>query len=60
MDLRLFHVSEEADIAKFSPRKPSRDVGKDVGLVWSINEKCLPNFLTPRDCPRVTYHAGEN
>ena len=22
--------------------------------------KRLPNFLTPRDCPRVTYHIGKN
>src|SRR5690606_39288884 len=30
------------------------------GLVWAINEVCLPNFLTPRNCPRVTYHCNEN
>lgn len=57
--MRLFHVSEEPDIAVFHPRKPTRtDLDPDVGLVWAIDEARLPNFLTPRDCPRVTYHVG--
>ena len=56
--MRLFHVSEEPDIAQFTPRIPTReDLDKSKGLVWAINDQCLPNFLTPRDCPRVTYHA---
>lgn len=59
--MRLFHVSEESDIKIFNPRVPERnDLDKSVGVVWAINERCLPNFLTPRDCPRVTYHIGEN
>jgi len=59
--MRLFHVSEESNIAIFNPRIPERDdLDKNVGLVWAIDEKHLPNFLTPRDCPRVTYHVGEN
>lgn len=54
--MRLFHVSEEADIKEFSPRPPSRnDLDPSVGLVWAIDEKHLPNFLTPRNCPRVCY-----
>jgi len=58
--MRLFHISEEADIKKFIPRVPSRnDVNKPKGLVWALNERCLPNYLTPRDCPRVTYHAAK-
>lgn len=59
--MRLFHISEENDIKLFKPRKPYRTDMKDsVPLIWAINEKCLPNFLTPRDCPRVTYHVGKN
>lgn len=59
--MRLFHVSEENNIDIFNPRIPERDdLDKSVGLVWAIDEKHLPNFLTPRDCPRVTYHIGEN
>lgn len=59
--MRLFHVSEEENIEVFEPRLPSRnDLDKNVGLVWAIDEARLPNFLTPRDCPRVTYHINEN
>lgn len=59
--MRLFHVSEEPDIEVFYPRTPTRnDLDKNVGLVWAIDEDRLPNFLTPRDCPRVTYHIGKN
>ncbi|QOY35466.1 DUF6886 family protein [Anaerobacillus isosaccharinicus] len=58
--MRLFHVSEESDIQIFVPRLPVRkDLDQSKGLVWAINETCLPNFLTPRDCPRVTYHCNE-
>ncbi len=59
--MRLFHVSEESGIERFEPRLPKRtDIDHSVGLVWAVDEKRLPNFLTPRDCPRVTYHIGEN
>ncbi len=59
--MRLFHVSEEQDIRIFHPRIPDRDdMDKSVGLVWAIDEKRLPNFLTPRNCPRVTYHINSN
>lgn len=58
--MRLFHVSEEENIQIFEPRLPSRnDLDKNIGLVWAIDESRLPNFLTPRDCPRVTYHIGK-
>lgn len=57
--MRLFHVSEEADIPVFRPRPPGRrDLDPDVGLVWAIDEARLPNYLTPRDCPRVAYHVS--
>ena len=55
--MHLFHASEEPDITVFHPRLPSRrDLDPTVGLVWAIDEEHLPNFLTPRDCPRVTFH----
>jgi hypothetical protein len=58
--MRLFHVSEEPDIAQFVPRIPYRsDMDKSKGLVWSLTEPSLPNWLTPRDCPRVGYRATE-
>ena len=57
--MRLFHVSEEPDIKVFEPRFPTRkDLNQNIGLVWAIDEARLPNFLTPRDCPRVAYHVG--
>ena len=57
--MRLFHVSEQPDITTFIPRTPLRnDLDKSKRLVWAINEQCLPNFLTPRECPRVAYHAS--
>jgi len=59
--MRLFHVSEESNITEFVPRLRSkyREIDMEKGLVWALNERCLPNFLTPRDCPRVTYHVRE-
>lgn len=58
--IRLFHISEESDIQEFVPRTPDRnDLDKNIKLVWAIDEQRLPNFLTPRNCPRVTYHIGE-
>lgn len=59
--MRLFHISEESNIEIFYPRIPQRDdMDKSFGVIWAINERCLPNFLTPRNCPRVTYHIGKN
>jgi len=55
--MRLFHVSEENNIAEFIPRVPDREnFDKSIGLVWAIDEARLPNFLTPRNCPRVAYY----
>ena len=59
--MRLYHVSEDQTIECFIPRIPERkDLDQSIGLVWAIDEERLPNFLTPRDCPRVTYHIGIN
>jgi hypothetical protein len=56
---RLFHVSEEAGIARFAPRSvPSPDAGVTGEAVWAVAESHLVNFLTPRDCPRITFRAG--
>ncbi len=56
---RLFHVSEEAAITRFEPRRPpSDDAGVTGAVVWAVAESHLVNFLTPRDCPRITFRAG--
>jgi hypothetical protein len=58
--MRLFHASEESNIEKFVPRIPYRqDMDKSKGLVWALTEHQLEKFLTPRDCPRVTYCVNE-
>ena len=58
--MRLFHVSEESDIREFVPRIPYReDMDKSKGLVWALTEPSLPNWLTPRDCPRVGYRVND-
>ena len=58
--MRLFHVSEETNIELFIPRIPLReDMNKSKGLVWALTEGQLVQFLTPRECPRVTYRISE-
>lgn len=59
--MRLFHVSEQPDIQVFQPRIPTRkELDQTTGLVWAMDEAHLPNYLTPRECPRVTYHVGNH
>jgi hypothetical protein len=59
--MRLFHVSEEPNISIFEPRSPERDdLDKNNKLVWTISEDRTMNYLTPRDCPRVTFYADKN
>lgn len=56
---RLFHVSEEAGMVRFEPRPPpSPDAGVEGDAVWAVAQSHLVNFLTPRDCPRITFRAG--
>lgn len=58
---RLFHVSEDAAIDRFEPRPvPSPDSGVAGLAVWAVAESYLPNYLLPRDCPRVCFRAGPN
>lgn len=51
----VYHVSEEAGIRQFEPRRAG---DKDEALVWAIDAARLHNYLVPRDCPRVTFYAG--
>ena len=58
--MKLVHVSEESNIELFIPRIPYRnDMDKSKGLVWALTEHQLKKFLTPRDCPRITYCSTE-
>lgn len=57
---KLFHVSERGNIEKFIPRPiPSPDTGITGEAVWAIDKTRLPNYLLPRDCPRVTFCCSE-
>jgi len=59
--MRLFHVSDDPYIEIFYPRFPRRkELDQNVGLVWSLTEPALPNWLFSRDCPRIGYRACEN
>jgi hypothetical protein len=44
----LWHVSEDATIARFVPREE---------LVWAIDTRHLPLYWFPRECPRATFWA---
>jgi hypothetical protein len=44
----LWHVSDDATIARFEPRN---------GRVWAIDTRHLPLYWFPRDCPRATFWA---
>jgi hypothetical protein len=57
---RLFHVSEDAAIERFDPRpSPSTDAGVIGTAVWALAEPFLPNYLLPRDCPRICFRAKD-
>ena len=49
----LFHVSENAKIECFQPRRVE---AFPHPVVWAIDQEHLRNYLLPRDCPRVTYY----
>lgn len=60
MTPRLFHVSEDFGIARFEPRpSPSADAGVIGTAVWALAEPFLPNYLLPRDCPRICFRAKD-
>lgn len=59
-NVKLFHVSEDAGIARFDPRpSPSTDAGVIGTAVWALAEPFLPNYLLPRDCPRICFRAND-
>lgn len=57
--MRLFHFSEEADIAVFTPRKIDYRPNEPA-QVWAIDEFHSPHYYFPRDCPRICIWADEH
>ena len=53
----LWHVSEDASIARFEPHRAPTALA-DEPLVWAIDTRHLPLFWFPRDCPRGTFWTG--
>jgi hypothetical protein len=58
--MRLFHFSDDGDIARFVPRPvhvaAERPPGRDWlngPLVWATDEARQPLYFFPRDCPRI-------
>jgi len=57
--MRLYHVSDRADIDVFEPRiPPTPSPAGSYPVVWAVDEPRLVNYLVPRECPRVTFYAS--
>lgn len=57
--MTLYHISEIPGIRFFEPRRAPERSGLEGEVVWAIDREHLPNYLLPRDCPRVTFRATE-
>jgi hypothetical protein len=53
---RLFHVSDEGPFTVMEPRPaPAGTPHEGQKWVWAVDEARLPNYLLPRQCPRVCW-----
>ncbi len=52
--MRLFHFSENPNIAEFVPRAPLAWPEVEP-LVWAMDEGRSPIYFVPMDCPRVCF-----
>jgi hypothetical protein len=56
----LFHISDNPRIKVFEPWPAPFYSNIIMGkVVFAINNKMLHNYLLPRNCPRVTFYAGD-
>jgi hypothetical protein len=52
----LFHVSDEGPFTTMSPRpSPPGTPHEGRNWVWAVDERRLPHYLLPRECPRVCW-----
>ncbi len=52
----LFHVSDEGPFTAMRPRpSPAGTPFEGREWVWAVDESRLPNYLLPRECPRVCW-----
>ncbi len=54
---RLFHVSENASISEFLPRRSATNPLISEPVVWAVDQARLPNWLLPSDCARVCFSS---
>jgi hypothetical protein len=58
---RLFHVTDGEAVATMAPRpSPAGTEYEGREWVWAVDEAHLPNYLLPRDCPRVCWRAARH
>lgn len=52
----LFHVSDEGPLTVMKPRpSPAGTPHEGTEWVWAVDDAHLPNYLLPRQCPRVCW-----
>ena len=57
--MKLFHFSEEPDIAIFEPRQLEYRLNEPA-MVWAVDEFHAPHYFLPRDCLRVCIWPQED
>lgn len=57
--MNLYHISDTPGIKLFEPRPAPSRSGVEGSMVWAIDREHLPNYLLPRECPRITFKKGE-
>jgi hypothetical protein len=55
---RLFHFSEDPSLTRFEPHAAPTSAMSEP-LVWAIDPAKSYIYLSPRDCPRVTFYAAD-
>jgi len=54
----LLHFSEDPNIETFQPHH-ARGREHEEPYVWAIDAEHAPLYWFPRECPRITFWAGE-